>query len=77
LYGGLYRTRVDGVVMSDYEKVKELLTMLGIGFEEFENSNCKYLSIDEDCKNVKAYEGHTFDFNFDFNDEFVSVEMYK
>lgn len=80
-FAGLEITKALGPVdkssLNDYEKVKQVLTSLGVGFEELSTEKVLYIQINEDCEKAEAYSNFKVDFNFDFNGNFIDLELYE
>lgn len=65
--------------MTDYDKVKQLLEELGVGFDEFPVENGKqFIELNtSDCKRVDGYPGFVTNFEFTAAGDFVVVGIWE
>jgi hypothetical protein len=61
--------------MTDYEKVKSLLTELGIGFDEDIQRNT--ITLSEGNNKVEGHPGFYVDFNFYTDGQFIKVGIWE
>ena len=62
--------------MTDYEKLKLLLTEFGVGFDESENE-FKIISLIEGGTKVGGYTGFYVDYKFSKDGKFIGVNIWE